>query len=109
MKRGLGAKFCRKGVQNRPKLKSRFQFPNISLTQPPDRQAEVGDRCGRPQGVQVSLAVLKAIFHFYLGPLSPGGSRGRVRTVPVLKQSEFWAGSGPEPGGPNISLILILA
>ena len=33
------------------------------------------------------LEVLKMIFNFVLGPPSPGGSRGRVRTAIFLKKS----------------------
>ncbi len=33
------------------------------------------------------LEVLKIVFIFVLGPLSPGGSRGRVRSVIFLRKS----------------------
>ncbi len=50
-----------------------------------------------PQGIS-SPPVLKNVLNFYLGPPSPGGSRGRVRTVISLGASgvlgRFRAGSG---------------
>ena len=56
-----------------------------------------------------SLAVLKMIFNVVLGPPSPGGSRGRVRTATFLRKSE---GFGPFPArirGAIVFLIFILA
>ncbi len=44
--------------------------------------------------------VFRDSFCFVLGPpLSPGGSRGRVRTVSFLRPSGFRAAFGPDPGG----------
>ncbi len=53
---------------------------------------------GRFWSVHTCLAVLKNILNFVLGrPRSPGGSRGRVRTV-IVGNKRFWAKSGPDPG-----------
>ncbi len=48
-------------------------------------------------------AVFKDAFDFVLVPPSPGGSRGRVRTVVFLQKLGFWAGSG------GVVLILIFS
>ena len=37
-----------------------------------------------------NLAVLKMIFNFVLGPPSPGGPRGRVRSAIFLRNSEVF-------------------
>jgi hypothetical protein len=49
-------------------------------------------------------AVFKDAFCFFLVPPSPGGSRGRVRTVVFLQTPVFWPGFG----GVILILIFIL-
>ncbi len=51
-----------------------------------------------PVAALKDLAVLTRVFNFVLGPPSPEGSRGRVRTVSFLRKSGGWADSGPDPG-----------
>ncbi len=47
----------------------------------------------------VGLGVVKKILNLVLGPHSPLGVRGRVRTVGFLEGDlGFWADSGPDPG-----------
>jgi hypothetical protein len=54
------------------------------------------------------LAVLKMIFNLCLGPPSPGGSRGRVRTTIFLRESEVLGRFRPESGEQILFVILIL-
>ncbi len=55
----------------------------------------------------VVLAVLKTFFVFCLAPPSPGGSRGRVRTVIFPGKSVFvFADSGTDPGVYYISILI---
>ncbi len=52
------------------------------------------------------LAVLKIIFNLFLGPPSPGGSRGRVRTAIFLRKLEVVSRFRPESGGGILFLFL---
>ena len=66
-------------------------------------------RDGRFRGVILYLEVLKMIFHFVLGPPSPGGSRGRVRTVSLLRKLRVFGPISARIQGEIIFVIFVLA
>ncbi len=49
--------------------------------------------------LEFDLVVLKEIFIMFLAPSTPGGSRGRVRTVTFFRKSEVLGRSRPGSGG----------
>ncbi len=63
---------------------------------------EAGPKNGKASIIamaQTTWLCFRTFSKLFLAPPSPGGSRGRVRTVICLRKWGFWADPGPEPGG----------